>query len=260
MDRLTLQTFTDAEAVSQAAAREFVRCANDAIGGRGRFTVALSGGSTPKRLYQILADAPYKGTIDWSKIEVFWGDERCVSPEHSDANFHTANEALLKKIVIPASHVHRMQAEREDRDTAARDYQNDIARVFGVDANGPPPAFDLILLGMGPDGHTASLFPHSTALGETGKWVVANYVAKFATQGVPHRLTMTRPMINAAREVLFLVAGADKKDPLFEVITGPPDSARLPSQLIRPAGNLVYFADQAAVARLTTGLDGAGGV
>ena len=255
MDRLTLQTFADAEAVSQAAAREFVRCAAAVIAERGRFTVALSGGSTPKRLYQLLAEAPHKGAVDWGKLEIFWGDERSVPPDHNDSNYHTADVALLTKIPLSPERIHRMQAEREDRDAAARDYQNEIARVFKADPSGPPPAFDLILLGMGPDGHTASLFPHTTALGETAKWVVPNYVPKFSTW----RLTMSRPMINKARQVLFLVAGPDKKDPLFEVWTGPTDSARLPSQLIQPEGQLVWYADRAAVARLTAGFDGVGG-
>ena len=151
-------------------------------------------------------------------MELFWGDERSVPPDHNDSNYHTADVALLQKITIAPERVHRMQAEREDRDAAARDYQNEIARI-----SKPTPtktAFDLILLGMGPDGHTASLFPHTTALGETTKWVVPNYVLKFST----YRLTMTRPMINKARQVLFLVAGKDKQDPLFEVWTGPTDS------------------------------------
>jgi 6-phosphogluconolactonase len=257
MERLLLQTFADAEAVSQAAAHEFVRRAIDAIGGNGRFTVALSGGSTPKRLYQLLAEPPHKDAVDWSRVEIFWGDERAVPPDHPDANYRMASEAMLQKLPIPAEHVHRVPADRPDRDAAAADYQNEIARVFGIDPAGSPPVFDLILLGMGPDAHTASLFPHSTALGETTKWVVSNYVAKFKDQGVPHRLTMTRPLLNKAREVLFLVAGKDKADPLFEVFTGPPDSARLPSQLIKPTtGQLVWYLDVAAAARLTAGYAG----
>ncbi len=256
MDRLLLQTFADAEAVSQAAAREFVRCAIEAVTDRGRFTVALSGGSTPRRLFQVLSDAPHRDTVDWSKVEIFWGDERSVAPDHADSNYRMAKEALLERVPIPAERVHRLQAEREDRDAAAADYQNEIARTFGVDPAGAPPVFDLILLGMGPDAHTASLFPHTTALGETGKWVVPNYVPKFST----YRLTMTRTLLNKARQVLFLVAGPDKATPLFEVFTGPPDSARLPSQLIKPtAGRLVWYLDKAAGARLLGGFESAGG-
>src|SRR5262245_19052923 len=243
MDRLQLMTFADSEAVSQAAAREFARLAFEAVAERGRFVVALSGGSTPKRLYQILAEPPLRDSIRWNKVEMFWGDERSVPPDHSDSNYRMANEAMLQKVPLRPGSVHRMQAEREDRDAAAQDYANEIATLFGMPASGPPPAFDLILLGMGPDAHTASLFPHTQALGVTDRWVVPNYVPKFNT----YRLTMTRPMINAARQVLFLVAGPDKANPLFEVFTGPPDSARLPSQLIRPRpGLLVWYADKSA--------------
>src|SRR4051794_31669439 len=176
MHRLLLQTFTDAEAVGHTAAHEFVRCAIEASTERGRFTVALSGGSTPKRLYQFLADAPHRDRVDWSHVEVFWGDERCVPPEHPDSCYRMADEALLQKVPIPRDNIHRIQAENPDHDAAARDYQAEIARVFGVDPSGAPPVFDLVLLGMGPDGHTASLFPGNPVLRETTRWVapVAN--------------------------------------------------------------------------------------
>ena len=257
MDRFTLQTFADAEAVSQAAARAFVRCAIEAITDRGRFTVALSGGSTPRRLFQLLADPPYRETLDWSKVELFWGDERCLPPDHADSNYRTANETLLQRVPIPPERVHRMPADRPDRDTAAHDHQNEIAKVFGVDPAGPPPVFDLVLLGMGPDGHTASLFPGNPALRETTRWVVP---AANAPKPPPDRLTLTRPVLNKAREVLFLVTGADKADRVLEVLSGPPDPKRLPSQLIRPtAGQLVWYLDQAAAGRLTAGIDGAEG-
>jgi 6-phosphogluconolactonase len=253
MDRLQLHTFVDAEAVSQAAAREFGRLAADAVRERGRFVVALSGGSTPRRLYQILAEPAHRDTVPWDKVHLFWGDERSVPPDNAESNYRMANEAMLSKVPIPPANVHRLPAERDDRDAAARDYAAEIAKVFGVPADGPPPAFDLVLLGMGPDAHTASLFPHTTGLAVTDRWVTPNYVPKFNT----YRLTFTRPMINAARQVLFLVAGPDKKDPLFEIFTGPPDTSRLPSQLIRPtSGLLVWYVDKAAIARLTAGFEG----
>ncbi len=252
MDRLQLFTFADAEAVSQAAAREFDRCAIEAITARGKFSVALSGGSTPKRLYQILADSPYREKISWANVEIFWGDERSVSPDHNDSNFRMAKEAMLDRMNIPAACIHRLQAEREDRDKAAQEYQNEIASVLGVDPNGEPPVFDLILLGMGPDAHTASLFPGSTALRETKKWVVPNWVEKFKT----FRLTMTRPLINKAREVLFLVAGKDKTAPLQKVFCGPSEPNIYPSQLICPTnGQLVWYLDVAAIAGLTAGFN-----
>jgi 6-phosphogluconolactonase len=248
MSSPTIRVLADAEAVSRAAADEFVRCAKEAIGARNRFTVALSGGSTPKRLYQLLADPPFRDQVDWAKIEFFWGDERSVPPDHNDSNFHTAREAMLRKLPIPATQIHRMEAERADRDAAARDYEATLARIFNVPAGGVPPALDLILLGMGPDGHTASLFPHTKGLKEASRWVIVNYVPKFATD----RVTFTTSLLNRAREVLFLVAGTDKADPLHEVLEGATNSDLYPSQLIRPAGSLVFFIDRAAAAKLTT--------
>jgi len=249
MTRPVIRTFPDAEAVSQAAAEEFVRCAGEAIAARDRFTVALSGGSTPKRLFQILAAAPFVSQVDWNHVEVFWGDERSVPPDHPDSNYRMAREALLARVPIPADQVHRIEAERSDREAAAREYQATLARAFDVSPEGEPPALDLVLLGMGPDAHTASLFPHTTALGETTHWVVVNYVPKFATD----RVTLTVPVINRAREVLFLIAGPDKAAPLREVLEGGQDTARLPSQLIKPAGKLLWFVDRLAAAHLMTG-------
>jgi 6-phosphogluconolactonase len=256
MSERVIQTFADIDEVSRAAAAEFVRCAGEAIAARSRFTVALSGGSTPHHQFQLLAAEPYRDQVDWPGVQVFWGDERSVPPDHKDSNYRMAKEALLTKVPLTASNVHRLKAERTDRDNAAREYQETIARVFGVPADGEPPAFDLVLLGMGPDGHTASLFPHTTALGETTRWVVVNYVAKFSTD----RVTLTYPILNRAREVLFLVTGADKAEPLQEVLEGPPDPLRLPSQKIRPvSGKLVWFLDRLAAAKLTQSAPGAGG-
>ncbi|MCI0458600.1 MAG: 6-phosphogluconolactonase, partial [Gemmataceae bacterium] len=209
-----IRQVADAEHVSRTAAEEFVRLAREAMAARGRFTVALSGGSTPRRLFQILAEAPFHDQVDWTKVEFFWGDERSVPPDHKDSNYRMASEALLQKIPAPTARIHRMQAERADRDVAAREYQAEIARVFGVSPDGEPPVFDLVLLGMGPDAHTASLFPATTALKETTRWVVPNYVPKFST----YRLTMTPRILNRAAQVMFLVAGPDKAAPLAEVL------------------------------------------
>jgi 6-phosphogluconolactonase len=241
-----IRQYTDKELVSRAGADEFVRLARAAITSRGRFTVALSGGSTPKRLFELLADKPYRDQVDWPKVEVFWGDERSVPPDNAESNYRMAREAMISKVPLAAEHVHRIEAERADRDQAARDYQATIARVFGVAPNGPPPAFDLILLGMGPDGHTASLFPHTTALKETVPWVVKNFVPKFNTD----RLTFTTTLLNRAAHVVFLVAGADKTTVLAEVLEGPPDRDRLPSQLIKPQGELIWLIDAPAGAQL----------
>src|SRR5262249_5021609 len=162
-----------------------------ATAARGRFTVALAGGSTPRRLYQMLAEAPIRDQVDWSRVEVFWGDERAVPPDHADSNFRMASAALLSKVAIPPANLHRMQAERPDLDAAAREYQGEIARVFSVPPDGEPPCLDLVLLGMGPDGHTASLFPHTEALKEARRWVVPNYVPKMAA----FRMTQTGPIL-----------------------------------------------------------------
>ncbi len=246
MSARTIRAFADGEALSTAAAGEFIRCGSEAIAARGRFTVALSGGSTPKRLYQLLTAEPFRSQLDWDRVEIFWGDERCVPPDHADSNYRMAREAMLVHLPIPIEHIHRIEAERSDHDAAARDYQAVLARVFGVRAGGEPPVFDMVLLGMGPDGHTASLFPQTKALDETTRWVVANFVPKFDGD----RLTLTRAILNRAREVLFLVAGADKAERLAEVLNGPADPKRLPAQSIQPAGQLVWFVERAAAARL----------
>jgi 6-phosphogluconolactonase len=251
MNRLRLEIVANAEQVCRRAAEEFVVRAGEAIAERGRFLVALSGGSTPQRLYQLLAEPAFRDRIDWPKVLIFWGDERCVPPDHKDSNFRMADEALLRKVPLLPQNVHRMQAERDDREQAASDYEAEIAQAAG--GADTPAVFDLVLLGLGPDGHTASLFPHSTALEERERWVVANYVARFNT----YRLTMTAPILNAARQVLFLVVGRDKAATLVEVIGGPRDPARLPAQLIRPSnGELEWLLDRAAAARLTAGLAG----
>jgi 6-phosphogluconolactonase len=242
----TINLFNDTEALSQAAAEMVIATAQQAIRTRGRFAIALAGGSTPLRLYQLLADKPYHEQVPWPRVEFFWGDERTVPPDHPDSNFRMANEALLHKLVIPACNLHRMQGERADPHAAARDYEADLRRAFGL-SSAEVPVFDLILLGMGPDGHTASLFPRTAALNETTRWVVANHVPQKDTW----RLTLSKPVINQAAKVLFLVAGADKAAVLAEVLDGPPDPERLPSQSIQPVGGeLHWFVTADAAAQL----------
>lgn len=242
----TIREVADKEQVSRTGADEFVRVAREAIAARGKFIVALSGGSTPKRLYELLTEAPYAGAVDWSRVQFFWGDERSVPPDDPESNYRMAHEAMLAKLPLSPGQVHRMEAERQDRDQAARDYQVEIARYFGVSSDGPMPSFDLVLLGMGPDGHTASLFPHTAALDETTRWVVKNFVPKFNTD----RMTFTRPVLNQAAHVVFLVAGADKAPVLAEVLEGPEDWKRLPSQSIQPQGELLWLIDKEAGAQL----------
>ena len=242
-----VRRFADIEALSRAATGEFVALARDAIARRGRFSVALAGGSTPRRVYELLSSPDHRAAVDWDRVEFFWGDERVVPPDHPDSNYGMAFAVLLAPLAVPSSRVHRIKAERLDLEEAARDYHMEIARVLGAEAAGPPPAFDLILLGMGADGHTASLFPYSEALPERRRWVVSHYVARLGAR----RITLTPPILNRAREIRVLVAGADKASTLHEVLEGPRDPERLPVQLVAPeSGRLVWLVDQAAAAKL----------
>ncbi len=242
-----LLVVADQTALAQEAAKRVVAIAEEAVARCGRFTVALAGGSTPKRLYSLLAAKPYCARLPWRETHVFWGDERAVPPEHPDSNFGMARATLLSRVPIPADQIHRMQAERADLDAAAGEYEAEIARTFATQPPDEPPAFDLILLGLGTDGHTASLFPHTPALRETKRWVAPNDIPELKA----NRLTITIPILNRAAMILFLVSGADKAPALQVILEGPPDPERLPAQLIRPvAGRLVWLVDQAAASRL----------
>jgi len=240
--------FLDAEALARHAAREFVRRARSAIDASGAFKVALAGGSTPRRAYEFLAEAPLAGQVDWEATHIFFGDERAVPPDHPDSNYRTAFEALLSRVKVPDAQVHRMEAERSDLDIAATEYEALLAESFDLTVESGPPRFDLVMLGMGDDGHTASLFPGTRALEETRAWVVANDVPQKATR----RLTLTAPVLNAARCVMFAVAGDDKAAPLLAVLEGPRDPGVFPAQLVAPAnGDLLWLVDRAAAALLT---------
>ncbi len=243
----TIHRFADAEQLSRAGAEYFVRVARQAIDVRGRFRVALAGGKTPQRLYTLLAAPPFSEQLPWDRVDVFWGDERAVPSDHADSNFAVANETLLSKLRIVPAQIHRMQAERPDLENAAVEYQTEMAHVFAVDPDGEPPRFDLVLLGMGADGHTASLFPYTEATKEETRWVISNYVPKLDS----FRLTLTARLINKAAHVLFLVAGADKADALAQVLEGERDSLRLPAQLVQPEeGALVWYVDTRAASKL----------
>jgi 6-phosphogluconolactonase len=234
--------------VSRAAAQELVDLARAAIAERGRFCVALSGGSTPRRMYELLAERPRWAQLDWHRVEFFWGDERAVPPEHPDSNYGMAAGVLLDKLGIAPERIHRIAGELPDPAEAAARYQEELARVFAAPPDAPPPIFDLILLGMGPDGHTASLFPYGQALTERTRWVVGYTVARL---GKP-RITLTPPVLNRAAEVRLLVTGADKAAVLREALEGPREPERLPVQLVVPeAGRLVWLVDRAAAAALS---------
>jgi 6-phosphogluconolactonase len=236
--------FGSAEEVARAAAERFAELAQSATRARGRFAVALSGGSTPKRTYELLTGDDYKARVDWPKVHVFFGDERMVPPDDAKSNYRMASEAMLSRLAIPPENVHRING-LGDAVANARLYEDEL-RTFFNDA--PWPSFDLVLLGMGDDGHTASLFPGTHALDEREAWVAANWVEKLNA----YRVTLTAPAINRAAHVIFLVTGANKAAPLREVLKGELDTHRLPSQLIKPLdGSLEWLVDTAAAARVS---------
>ena len=239
-----LDVVADAAALARATAAAFVESAAAAVRERGRFVVALAGGSTPRAAYRLLADpaGPWPARVEWPRVEVFFGDERCVPPDHPDSNYRMAHEALLAH--VPVGGVHRVRTELASADDAARDYARALAEVTGEGPadDAPPPRLDLVLLGMGPDGHTASLFPGTTALAETRRWVVAPWVEKL---GAP-RVTLTYPVLARARRVVFAVGGADKAAALGQVLEAPP-GAGPPAARVRPqGGELVWVVDRAA--------------
>jgi len=231
-----IKVVPDAAEVAHEAAERVIAAASRAADEGRTFSIALSGGSTPKALFELLATDPYKSRIDWAKVEVFFGDERTVPPDHKDSNYRMAREALLSKVPIPGDNVYRMAGER-DPNTGAREYGQMLKEKFGDGG------IDLVLLGMGDDGHTASLFPETEALDETKHRCVANFVPKLNTW----RLTLTAPFINRSAQVILLVSGASKAQRLQEVLEGAPDPRRLPVQLIKPAsGRLTWLVDAAA--------------
>ncbi len=239
--------YPTAEAVAEAAAQLFTDSATQAVSARGRARIAISGGSTPKRMFALLADSgkPYSTEVPWEKLDLFWVDERCVPPTDSESNFKMTKEALLDHVPLPSANVHRMQGETDPAQAAAS-YESDIRNTFKLEG-AETPTFDLVLLGMGDDGHTASLFPHTEALHEEGLIVTANHVPQKDTW----RITLTKPVINQGREVVFLIEGAAKAAVLAEVLLGPYDPEARPSQLIRPAsGRLSFLLDSAAAAKL----------
>lgn len=242
-----IRVFGDPESLSQAAAALFAELAKEAIHDRGRFSVALSGGNTPRRLYEILANAPFRKKIEWGVVHIFWGDERCVPAEDPRSNFRMARETLLDRIALPADNVHAVQGDLPPAE-AARRYEAELRKFFG----GLPPALDLILLGMGGNAHTASLFPHTAVLEEKKRWVAEVYVAEQAVS----RVTFTAPLINQARQVIFLVSGADKAVALQNVLEGAYQPQEYPAQLIRPNGaHPIWMVDRAAGNKLAVPSD-----
>jgi 6-phosphogluconolactonase len=246
----------DPAALAWRAALHLVELAEEAVSARGRVRIAISGGTTPKNTFKLLAnpDNPFLQRMPWHALELFWVDERTVPPDHADSNYRMTRETLLDHVGLRPDQIHRIQGELVP-EVAAAEYEFDIRRTFRLEG-AEAPRFDVVVLGMGDDGHTASLFPHTHAIHEMGRLVVANEVPQMNTW----RITLTWPVINHAREVFFLIEGAKKAAVLKEVFTGPRDVERLPSQLIWPAsGILTLILDKAAAAQLPpTDADGKG--
>ncbi len=234
-------------AVAQAAAQLFTESAIEAAGKRGRARIAISGGTTPKAMFALLADPaqPFLKQVPWDKLDLYWVDERCVPPTDADSNYRMTNEALLSKVPLAPERIHRMEGELDPAVAAAR-YESTIRNSFRLEG-AETPTFDLVLLGMGDDGHTASLFPHTEALNDLTDIVTANHVPQKDTW----RITLTWPVINQGREVAFLIEGAAKAQVLHDVLLGPYQPETYPSQIIRPAsGRLTFLLDSAAASKL----------
>ena len=225
-----IEVYANSQELARGAAEYFVARSSEAGAQKGFFTVALSGGSTPKVLYQLLADEnePFRAQVPWAKIHFFWSDERHVPPDHPDSNYRMAYEAMLSRVPVPESSIHRVHSENPNADEAARQYEQTLLQL------------DLILLGLGPDGHTASIFPGSEVLHETKRLVAAPWVEKFNS----YRITMTLPLLNSGAVVLFLVSGAEKAGIVKEVLEGP---KKYPAQFVQPThGQLLWMLDKDA--------------
>lgn len=241
----------DAAAIAKLAAQEVLQAANAAVAERGSFSLVLAGGSTPKALYHLLVDdAALHAQLPWDKMVLLFGDERNVPPGHPDSNFRMASEAMISKAPLKPEQVLRIKGEYEDTEQAAREYEQLLRASFKLGEN-ELPRFDVVLLGTGNEGHTLSLFPGTKALQQNQRLVVRNWVGKLYTE----RITLTAPVVNNARQVIFMVTGADKALPLKGVLEGPYEPEQLPSQMIRPAnGKVQWLVDTAAGGMLSTGI------
>ena len=240
-----IRSYPSLPELSRAAAEFIAALAKATIKNRNIFTLVLSGGSTPRLLYEELARQPISKRIDWQKTHVFWGDERYLPPDHPDSNYALAFQALVSKVDIPTANVHRVITESDSANAAAEDYEKTLRHFFrhpgGSEDQPYLPSFDLVLLGLGQDGHTASLFPGDAALEEKYRWVVAVDGAS-ASPPVP-RVTLTFPVLNKAECVIFLVSGSDKKEVFAEIMNNP-GTAVYPAARVRPSGRLLWFIDE----------------
>jgi 6-phosphogluconolactonase len=238
-----IEVFGTTDELVVAVAERILKVLNASIEARGTATLVLSGGVTPQSVYKLLASEQYRHRIDWARVHIFWGDERCVPSTSKDNNFEMTRDTLLKRIVIPEQNVHRIQSELPPQDAAAL-FEQDIRQVFNLKERGWP-VFDLVLLGLGPDGHTASLFPGTTAVEERSRIATEVYVKKI----VAFRITLTLPVINHARTVVFLVSGRRKAGILGRTLERR--QSRYPAQLVKPrSGRLIWMVDKAAAANL----------
>ena len=237
---------SDAADLARVAARRFVDWAWQSIAKDGNFNVALSGGSTPRELYRLLATPEFRAQVDWPRVHLFWGDERAVPPDHPESNYGMVRRELLLRVPIPASNVHRMEAEDSNIGRAAHNYEATLRHFLPLDDRGFP-RFHLILLGLGTDGHTASLFPGSSILRETSRWVSTPVIPKLGAR----RMSLTLPVLEAARRVAFLVSGAGKAAILHQVLCEHPDPP-LPAQMVKPReGERIFLVDEAAAAKIS---------
>jgi 6-phosphogluconolactonase len=243
--------FPDTASLTKRAADEFVKSVNEAIAEKGSFTVALAGGSTPKALYSLLTEDPaYSSKIAWQKMHFFFGDERHAPPDNSESNFHMANHTLFSKGLVKPEQITRIRGEYADTEKAALEYEQALRAYFKL-RDGEYPRFDLVLLGMGEEGHTLSLFPGTKALHATNRVVVRNWIGKLYTE----RITLTVPAANQAKRVIFSVTRDDKALALKAVLEGPYEPEQLPAQFIQPVnGSLLWLVDQAAGSKLSPGI------
>ncbi len=249
MAAVSIEVLPDAEAVARRGADLFVLAAQEAAA-RPAFTAALSGGHAPRPLYALLARRQFAQKIPWRRVHLYWGDERCVPPDSPDSNYGMAHEAFIRHVPIPGDNVHRMHGE-DDPDEAARAYERLLSQPPALAASSPAglPVLDFVLLGLGPDGHTASLFPHSSVLSVENRLVVVNQ-----GEGTGPRLTMTYPVLNAARRVVFVVTGAAKAAIVAEVLEGPRAPKKIPAQGVAPVhGTVTWLLDEAAAGELSEG-------
>ncbi len=246
----TIEILSDVSAIAQKAAAIYLSAAQQAVREHGVFRVAMAGGSTPKALHAVLTADSFRSQLPWNKMQLFFGDERHVPPDHQDSNYRMVNETFVLKTPIKPEQVFRIKAELQDTEKAALDYEQTLSTQFALKP-GELPRFDLMLLGMGNEGHTLSLFPGTTALRDNGRLVVRTWVGKLYTE----RITCTAPVANNSAAVLFMIAGADKAPALKAVLEGPYEPEQLPSQLIKPSnGKLFFLVDSVAGGMLSKGL------